>query len=317
MEKILIIHPRKGFYRLTVCSNCKYIFSCDNCSSNLIAYKNSNKKLDLLCHHCQSYYSYPDKCPECGKNNILSKQGGIDNLEEILSKNIGFKIVNLSKNNINTKNISFLEGTFQKIIYLTTRIFDPSFEYKQYQKIIFINSQNLLVSPDYLTVEEVYKSLMDLFINVNDECQIYFDGANVDINILKYISTIETQYQNNIYNWYQNFLNLELINRQKFGFYPAKNLLLLTSHQKSSTKSVEILRKVNQNLLETKISSLKDLEISDIYPAKILKRKNFYSYHLLIKFPKNYINYKELYYIINRLQKLYHFQVRLNPRHLF
>ncbi|NJS41046.1 hypothetical protein HC766_01490 [Candidatus Gracilibacteria bacterium] len=40
------------------------------------------KNLELVCHQCQSYYSYPTQCENCGENGISSFIGGIDKLAQ-------------------------------------------------------------------------------------------------------------------------------------------------------------------------------------------------------------------------------------------
>jgi primosomal protein N' len=90
-HKILMIHPRRGLFRLTVCTSCSYKWECNNCSCNLTTYRTSGSLMELICHQCQTTYSYPSSCPKCHGQQILSLVGGIDDLAEKLSSEYEFK----------------------------------------------------------------------------------------------------------------------------------------------------------------------------------------------------------------------------------
>lgn len=309
---ILIIHPRRGFFQITKCQSCGHVFECQNCSSNLVAYKLNTSTFELVCHHCQSYYTYPNTCPECHSTEIFSTKGGVDNLTEILQKELKEKIINLSL----TKKTP---TTYEKnSIYVTTRIFDPGLKYDEFEKIIIIQSQNLLASPDYLITEEVSKNLGELFLAISNQTEIYLDTSFGSLDFLEKLKQLnfENFQRISLASWYLTFLAQESLNREKYKFYPFVNLLLFTSHQKTKAKSIEVLRNFKKEL-QTQLENFPEIEMGDIYPARLLKRKNLFSYHLLLKFPRNYDKFPEFQKAVWRIQKVFLVQIRLNPKHLF
>jgi primosomal protein N' (replication factor Y) len=108
----------------------------------------------------------------------------------------------------------------------------------------------------------------------------------------------------------------ELVNRQKYQFPPFNNLLLLTTQEKDYQKSLQKLHATKEYLEKMK-SEIPGISWGKVYPARLLRRKGYYSHHLLLKFPKNYSHFPILQKTILGLASLYKLQVRLNPRHTF
>ncbi len=307
----LLIHCRKGLYQITKCLDCGYIFECENCDANLVTYRSMQNRLELICHHCQSFYNYPKECPKCNSRNLDSKVSGIDDLAEKINQEFKTQVIRIDKNE---------KFDSQKSpIAVTTRIFDPSIDYSIFDKIIFIQAQNLLASPDYLVLEESVKSLSEVMLKVNSEnTEIIFDTNSPQIQFFQEIIKINMDHPNpiNVHEWFFDFLKKEKENRQIFKFPPFWNLILLTTQEKKKENSYQIQETVKERLEKEK-NCFSEITISPPYPARILRRKNLYSHHLLVRYPRQYAKFKLLRHTIMEIAENYNLQVRLNPRHLF
>jgi primosomal protein N' len=368
--KILFIHCRRGLYQLTKCKTCGHTFECKNCDAKLVTYRQYDRTLELVCHQCQTYYKYPNQCPECKSSELYSRFGGIEELVEILQRETELTPVRLDKaekvvvgkqSDVKTKSkpqlifaamddetnsplesqvqsefnknicisdrqdkgalvngnlIESIEKTDQ--IYVHTRIFDPSIPYSNFDQIIFVQAENLLASADYLVAEEMIKALAEVILQVDETTQLIFDTNSVGLEIFQGLAKLHFEHSENIsvYSWYLDFLEKEKLNREKFGFPPFKNLLLITTQEKSSTNSLDKLKIVNDYLISLK-EDLPGVSWSSPYPAKFLKRRNMYSHHILIRYPRQYGHFNLLRKHITQLGDLYNLQLRLNPRHLF
>jgi len=311
--KTLYIHPRKGLYQLTKCQKCGHTWGCQNCDAKLTTYRQSGGLLELLCHQCQSYYQYPSKCPECNSTEISSKYGGIDELVEELEKNLETIVIRLDKS-IKIQEIENQNNT----TFVTTRVFDPAIPYPKFERIVFYQSQNLLASPDYLVQEETMKGIAEVLLKTGENTEVIFETNSKELDLFQELMKLNSDHQENedIYNWFLKFLDKEKNIRQKYKFPPFYNLLLITTQEKFRDRSLQSLVHVKDYL--NKISSeLPGVSWSDPYPARFLKRKNLYSHHLLLKYPRQYENFRKLRSEIASLAELYNLQVRLNPRHLF
>lgn len=339
---ILYIHPRKGLYRLTVCNACGHVWECENCSSNLITYRSSYDVFDMLCHHCQTSYTYPNQCPTCQSEDISSAVGGIDDLVEQLENEFNTKVNRLDKKVANLPSIfeesihsepaSILQDTStdhsitfrtkldfdeNPNIFVSTRVFDPAIHYHHFDVIILYQAHNLIASPDYMAHEEMYISLTQLFGAVHNNSEIVLQ-SHKDIAILNDILRLNHTHEHYIglHQWYYEHLNEELEFRKEYKFPPFANLILLTIHEKKES-AAQLKAQTLKQILDTQFGKEAELSISSPYQPKLLKRKGYYSYHVLLKYPRKWTKYPELRRYIQEIQQQYRIQVRLNPRHVF
>jgi primosomal protein N' (replication factor Y) (superfamily II helicase) len=305
-QKILFIYPRKGLFQITKCSSCGFNYQCQNCDANLITYRKWEKNLQLLCHQCQSYYSYPTECSSCGENKILSMFGGIEKLCEELQEATGINPIRLDQKNL--KQLS------DSIYFVTTRIYNPGIDYNQFSKIVFIASDNLLSSPDYMVIEEVVTNIAKLLLASNVE-NIIFDVLDIENEFFQEIAKLKSK--QDILNWYFNRIKIESKNREKFNFPPFQNLILITSQEKNKDLAMQKPNKIAELLKQYKLNDFPEIQISSVYPARFLKRKKHFSYHLLVRYPKRYKKIFELQRFIQNQTIRLNLQVRHNPKNLF
>jgi primosomal protein N' (replication factor Y) (superfamily II helicase) len=314
---ILFVHPRRGLYQITKCQDCGYVFGCDHCDAKLTTYRAYEKNLQLICHQCQSYYNYPNCCPMCKGNKIDSKYGGIDELAELLKKEYQLDPIKIdSKSKIIYPNQN--EDPENEKVFLTTRIFDPLIPYSSFSKIIFIHAENLMASPDYLVGEETYRNLSEIFLQVTDQTEVIFDTTSPHLAFFQDLIRIHCEHSEYVQprDWYEGFLETEKETRDKFGFPPFQNLVLITTQEKNKEKSGQLINSARKYLMSVQ-KEFPEIKITTPYPARFLKRRGMFSFHLLVKYPRQYSRFFEFQKIIRYVKSQYRVQVRLNPRHLF
>jgi primosomal protein N' len=310
-KKTLFIFPKRGLYTLTKCTSCGHGFQCEHCDANLVTYRKWQKNLELVCHQCQSYYNYPLKCPKCASDEISSYFGGVDELVELIEKESGTGVYRYDDKK-RSKDTGLLTNA------VTTRIFDPSIPYSDFTHVVFVEAQNLLASPDYLVQEEIHKQLLELMLSISDKSEIIFDTNSPDLELFTGLASLDADHPEHIdkKKWFVSFLEKESKSRELFSFPPFVNTLLITTQQKNKEKSFEIINHVRNELVKIKLQ-LSDLTISSPYQARFLKRKGMFSYHVLVRFPRQYKDIGKLRSEIMQLGSIYGVQIRLNPRHLF
>ena len=281
-SKTLIISLPRGLYRLTKCKICKHTFKCENCDNNLTTIKVGTRNM-LVCSECQTQYEYPTTCPKCSSPEIESMFGGRDYLEDQLEKN-------------------------ELDVEVSNRIFDPLLDYTSYNRIIITHAENLFLGIDYQSIEEAAKSLTELLVNINPDTQVVFDQKE-GISILDGIE--------DPIKWFNDILEKEKLNRERFAFPPAVNLILISASDKNHSQAQAKLNVVRKELLALQIELPELGKPSYPYEAKMLRRRGFYTMHMFIKYPKNYSNVTLLNIEVAELKSRYRLIVRLNPRHIF
>jgi primosomal protein N' (replication factor Y) (superfamily II helicase) len=79
-EQVLLFLNRRGYAPVTVCRKCGFKFECPNCSAWLVEHRFRRR---LECHHCGTFVSIPEVCPNCGAEHSLVPCGpGIERIDE-------------------------------------------------------------------------------------------------------------------------------------------------------------------------------------------------------------------------------------------
>ena len=247
--------------------------------------------MELVDHTTQKTYSYPKGCPKCDNINIVSQLPGVEELKEkikTLDASVKFEVSN--------------------------RVFDPAIDYTSFDKIVFIQAENLTASMDYLVSEDIVSSLVKVMSSCTPANEIIFDTRSSELWIFDDIKRLSLG-EITLDELYNNFLKKEAASRERFGFPPYKNIILVTSHNKKNADSYKLSKTVYEEL-KTRLKDIEEIELYPPYPAKMLKRVNMYSYHFIIKYPKKYTGYSKLRDEINSVGTSYGVQIRLNPRNL-
>jgi primosomal protein N' (replication factor Y) len=80
-RQIILLLNRRGFSVSLICKDCGHIYSCPNCSVNLIYHRSG---AELRCHQCGFNERAPERCRACNGQQIQYKGTGIQKVEEYL-----------------------------------------------------------------------------------------------------------------------------------------------------------------------------------------------------------------------------------------
>jgi primosomal protein N' (replication factor Y) len=264
----------------------------------------------MLCHQCQTHYNYPKKCSQCGNEEIQSVVGGIDDLSDQVMELFGEEPLRYDEEKITKKRVG------NSPIALTTRIYDPLIPYSDYNQIIFIHAENLFASPDYQVLEESMRQIAQLFHELSPDTSVFFDTKVPNDSFFSAITKLNDNLDIKTTQWYSDFLNTEAKNRDQFQFPPFHNVILFTTQEKKKDISKKVIDGVYFEL-ERISAQIKGTTVTAPYEARFLKRKGMYSYHTLLRYPRQFRHFVALRKAINELSDRFNVQVRLNPRHLF
>ena len=320
MSSVLFIFPSRGLFRLTICSDCGHVFRSPESDVALVTYRLNKQTLELVDSETQKTYPYPDICPICGNNKILSTYGGVDELVEQLEQEFGVDVLRYDKTighkQKPTKHLAQYKLAVSTAFAVSTRLYSPHINYTSYNTIVVLKAEQLAAGIDYLTGEEVMRDVLQLMLHVDQNTEIIFDTSSLNAPLIEDIKQISLG-QKSVFQVYEDFVSQEIDRRKEFGFPPFTNLLLLTSQESTSQKAKSIANSVYLEIKQRLIKIMPEVELLPPYSAKLLKRKNKYSYHVLIKFPRQYKHFNQLRTIVTETLLAYSMQARLNPRHLF
>jgi primosomal protein N' len=282
---ILIISLPRGLYRMTICQDCQNVCKCDYCDHNLTTIGKEGGKLSMICSECQSAYDYPKTCSKCFSNKISSTYGGRDYLETKISENVEL----LGK------------------IDISKRLFDPLLDYSIYSKVIITHVENIFLGIDYTSIEDASKTLVELLTALPNDCKVVLDYK---LNNSEILDGIEKPI-----DWFEKVLKKEKENRMIFKFPPFYNILLVSVVDKNKQNALNKLTLFESEFREIELAKNQDIKITKPYFAKMIRRKGYFTMHLMIKFPKGYTRISELQREVLKLKRRYQVTIRVNPRH--
>jgi primosomal protein N' (replication factor Y) len=290
-KKALILINKKGFSKYLICSNCGTILQCDRCSVALTYYKT---KKYCRCNYCGKIYKIII-CGKCSTENFIDYGEGIDQVYETIKTLLNCRIIKLDADLLDKKEerqnvIKIIdEGHFDIII--ATNIIFRRFDNLNVQIIFLPAFENIINFPDFRLYERVTRQMLILtgiIDTFSKATKFYIQTYDPDNLLFGF-------FEKNI----EYFYDYELSKRQKhlyppFG-YIARFILM--------SKNYNILPALSKQLIDT-VSDMKDIIILGPSNALIIKVRNNFRYHFIIK-----SNMKEVFYdgckkIRNKFQEI-------------
>lgn len=82
-NQALLLLNRRGYSNKLLCHGCGYVFMCRNCDASLTYHASEGK---LVCHHCETRYPFPDRCPVCGSPELALTGNGTEQIMEYVGE---------------------------------------------------------------------------------------------------------------------------------------------------------------------------------------------------------------------------------------
>lgn len=292
------------------------MFRSPESDTGLITFRNAYGEKELLDPTTQQTYPFPEKCPVCNHSDIQNVFSGAEDLTEKLEEQLGIqverKFKTLAKHSL-PKDANPVIAQYQPYhhsITVSTRLFDPEIEYSEFTTVVITQAENLVSSPEYLVSEEVFTQIFRLLFTLQPHQTLILDTASLDIELIKTIM----QAQSDPLLAYTEYLVRETARRKNFHMPPETHLILVTSQELKQKNALEKVQQAKQVLSRY---TQYGITIIGPYPAKMLRRKNKFSYHLCIQLQRNNQSFPQLRIILIDVIKRLGLQVRLNPKHIF
>ncbi len=277
-DQVLFFLNRRGFSPYVLCKNCLKVYSCPNCSINLVYHKNTK---NLLCHYCGFK---TDLKRECKRNISASCKfvfggPGVEKISEELKKIFPEeKQIIFSSDTMNKKSSSKI---LEKIvnnrisILIGTQLISKGFHFPNLNCIVVVDIDLSLHGNDLRGAEknlQLYHQLSGRAGRTGKPATVYFQTYNLDNSMIFDI----TNKNPNL------FLEKELMLRKKNNLPPYQRFvsLILTSIDEKKLQKESIRFK---NYIQSKIDFL---VLGPVNSSIYIIRKN-YRVRLLIRGKKS------------------------------
>ena len=292
-DQVLFFLNRRGFSPNALCKKCLSIFSCPNCSINLVYHKIRN---NLLCHYCGFKTSLLRNCSKDGHCDLIFSGPGVERISEEVKKNFPSKKIEIFSSDTMNKKSS--KDKLEKIInneieiLVGTQLISKGFHFPNLNCIVVVDIDLSFNSHDLRGAEknlQLYHQLSGRAGRTGQASTVYFQTYNSNT---KMITDITNKNPN-------TFLEKEIEIRRENNLPPFQRFisLIFTGENENKLEKEAIKFKL---LLENQIIG----KVLGPVNAPIFKLKRKYRVRLLVRGPKNLKLQKTLSIIIGKYKFL-------------
>ena len=276
-DQILFFINRRGFAPVALCKNCLKIYSCPNCSINLVYHK---EKKNLLCHYCGFKSQLIKKCEKNERCEFIFSGPGVERIAEevknIFPDNSSIIFSSDTMNKKSSKNILEKIINNEIKILIGTQLISKGFHFPNLNCIVVIDTDLNSWGYDLRAAEknlQLYHQLSGRAGRAGKPAKVYFQTYNLKSDLISQITNKDP------FIFLENELNL----RKKYNLPPFERFVSLILTSKDEKK----LEKESYLLKERLISKINGKILGPINAPIYRVRKNFRN-RILIRSKKSY-----------------------------
>ena len=275
-DQVLFFLNRRGYSPYVICKNCHKVFSCPNCSINLVYHLNTNK---LICHYCGYKTELQRKCSKNVNCDTIFSGPGVERIsEEVKKKFPKFNSVIFSSDTMSKKSS---KETLKKIInndiniLVGTQLISKGFHFPNLNCIIVLDIDLSSMGHDLRSSEknlQLYHQLSGRAGRAGKPATVYFQTYDLNSKTINQIVNQDPF----------NFLENELEIRKKYNLPPYERFIAIILTASNEKKLFDFSNEL-KNYLSKKIIG----KILGPVQAPIYKIKKKYRNRLLIRASKS------------------------------
>lgn len=273
-KKVILYLNKRGNFSSLICSDCQYLYTCNQCDASLHVHKYPEQ---ILCHICGASAPIPSTCKLCHKNNLKCIWVGTQQIEEFLQKYFEKDALHIFrfdtdvvKNKSDKQNA--LKNLEQADIIIGTKMITTWFDFKNIGLVWVILLEQELQIPKYNTKEKVYSNIKQLLGRGSRNWEI----SNIVIQtFIPENDTIQSIVSGN----YKDFFSKILEERKLFWYPPYTEMITIEYRHTNLEKTLHFLENIKNKL------DLQNIEnkMSIIIAPKAIKKQNQYYRNLILK----------------------------------
>ena len=268
-EQILILHNRRGFSSIKVCTESDDILKCKNCDVILTFHAQLNQ---LICHHCNKKYSFN----EYTKKDIQFLGYGTEQIEAILNQILPHaRILRMDSDSANSmKKQNDILTRFKNKEYdilLGTQMIAKGLDFSNITLVAVMNAELGMLIPDYRSHEKMFQLIYQVIGRSGRREKIgqaIIQTYNPDNHLIQ----MATNYQS------KKFYNLNLESRKSLQYPPFVRLIRFLFQSTDIKQCIASAHKIYK-LLKIDFAHF----IIGPLPCPIERLSNKSRYHILLK----------------------------------
>jgi len=276
-KQVIYLLNRRGFAPFVICQSCGESVQCPNCNISL----NFHKEGNVVCHYCGYSRRVPDKCLNCGSDDIVKIGTGTQKAEEFISKTFNdLTIFRLDQDSSRKKNSSFeFIDRMQKgeiDVLIGTQMVAKGFDFPGVVLVGVLLADIGLNLPDFRASERIFSLLM----------QVAGRSGRGDSPGKVLIQTIDDQQEifryirnHDYYGFYKNELNM----RRSLDYPPFSRIARLLVRGKDEKKVTNSIKKL-KNSIDSEITNCSPIvKVLGPSEAPLSKISSNFRHHIILK----------------------------------
>ncbi|MDR0985118.1 MAG: primosomal protein N' [Endomicrobium sp.] len=276
-EQVIIFFNRKGYLTTIICTSCKKVYQCNNCSVSMVLHKDPDL---LICHYCGHIERLPITCKFCNSKNTTIFGFGIQKIEEELKKIFkDIKILLLDKHIVTKKKYNNFLNDIKECnynVFISTEMTTKMYVLSKLSLVCILDIDTFLALPNFKVSEKIFQFITKIANN--------FHNNRLLNNII-----IQTKYPDHYaikcaknYD-YKSFFQLEMKHREIFFYPPYCEILKVLIRNKKNERTIKDTKSLYLSLKDFVIKSNLKLKVLGPITEYIHKLKNYYREQIIIK----------------------------------
>ena len=290
-DQVLFFVNRRGYSPHVMCKNCLKVFSCLNCSINLVYHK---KKSKLCCHYCGLASDLNRTCSGNKKCELIFSGPGVEKISEEVNKIFpNYKVQIFSSDTMSKKSSNeILEKIINNKINILvgTQLISKGFHFPNLNCIVVLDIDLSSSGHDLRASEknlQLYHQLSGRAGRQGKSATVYFQTYDLNSKTIDNITNKDPFI----------FLENEVAIRKKYNLPPFERFisLILTSQdsKKLYEQSIIIKNFLTKNIVAKVLGPVE---------APIYRIKKNYRYRILLRSPKSINLQKKLSKLLKNLK---------------
>lgn len=285
-EQIILFQNRRGYANFIECMQCGHVPECPQCSISL-NYHSFNRR--LRCHYCGYADPAPPSCPVCANADFLKFGIGTQKIEEHLRHVVPHAVcVRMDLDTTGRR------GAHEKIlrqfedreadILLGTQMVTKGLDFENVTLVGVISADTSLMLPDFRSSERTFQLLTQVAGRAGRK-------AKAGRVIIQTLHRDRAAIRFSQHHDYAGFYADEIGSREEL-LYPPFGRLFLAGFRGKDEKIVidrsTLFSDIVADLVRTSKWDPRKIKVLGPAPAPIVKIRNLFRYHILIKVDKTF-----------------------------
>jgi len=271
---------RRGMAQTVICNDCGFVYECPNCAISLTLHAKNH----LVCHYCNYNERFKDKCPECHSEKIAPLGLGTEQIEQDVKKLFPqARVARADRDEIyNREQLEELIHCMENRdidILVGTQMIAKGLDFPHLDLVGLVLADVGFHLPDFRASERSFQLLTQVSGRAGRHSQ---KPGQV---IIQTYSPSQPSIQFTVSNDYAGFAKQELKHRQELSYPPFGRLVSFRISSTTLTKVERVAQKLAQKAMALRDhrKNYDQIKILGPSPSPLVKIRNKYRYHLIIK----------------------------------